>query len=325
MKSNSSHITDQLLAKFLLGEASLLEQQQVQAWLGESEQNQNYLDQLEAIWVETGKLNPKPVDVDVDKAWNRVEAQLDGRSITMRRALIGIAASIAILLGLFGTYRLLFRTTAPLLLANTTQLTLNDSLPDGSQIVLAQNSTIEYSYNRKNRTRYAKLNGDAYFNVHRDTTQQFIVDVEIGEIQVLGTSFDIKTQQNKDILVDVLSGTVRLCYVRQHGDTLHLIITKGESGLLSATLDTLMQKSQTHDAFFSINRTLQFKCVALTDVFRTIEKCYNVTITFNQQQIGNLMLTSTFKEEDVTSIIQVITSTFNLKYSKNGNEFIIEN
>lgn len=325
MIDNSTHISDSLLTKFLLGEASVQEQQQVQAWLDASDQNCAYLDQMEQIWLEAGKLTPKPIDVDVDAAWNKVEPQLQGRTISLRRTYFAIAASIALIAGLFAVYNTIFSTSQPQLFANTSLQAIVDSLPDGSTIQLAQNSEIEYSYNKKTNTRHAKLKGEAFFNVHRDTTQQFIVDVGFGGVKVLGTSFNVKPDSSStDVTVDVLSGTVMLFYLREQGDTLYLTITKGQSGVISLGLDTLLLKPQANDAFFHINKMLSFSAVPLRNVFNTIEECYGIKVIYANDSIAKLPLTSSFKNEDIEVIMEVIANTFGLEYTNNKTEYLFD-
>jgi ferric-dicitrate binding protein FerR (iron transport regulator) len=80
------------------------------------------------------------------------------------------------------------------------------SLPDRSVVYLNHNSTIKY--NEEFDPRIIELNGEAFFTVIPDEST-FLVTTEFGDIQVLGTEFNVKTAVNQ-VEVDVKSGLVEL-------------------------------------------------------------------------------------------------------------------
>lgn len=69
------------------------------------------------------------------------------------------------------------------------------TLPDGSTVVLNANSRLTYtkggiagSFRRK-----VELEGEAYFDVVRDSSHPFTVDISDATVRVLGTSFDVRS------------------------------------------------------------------------------------------------------------------------------------
>lgn len=314
-----------ILAKFLLGEADAQERKQVLSWLAASDENRRLFDQFEKTWAEAGMLSPKPIDVDVDAAWNKVaKLTVDNNTRKLSFPRWAAAAAVILLVGLIGLLRNSRNNVEPEIFANATETAVTDSLPDGSTIILAANSTVEYSFDKRTQTRKAQLKGDAFFSVKRDESQQFVVDAGIGGVQVLGTSFNVKSLDDEDIQVDVLSGVVRLYYPLESGDTLFLTITKGESGLISGRLDSVMVLEQPSDAFFLTNKSLSFNDVPLDSVFSVLSACYSTTIIADDAIIGEFRLTSNFKNETINNIIEVITGTFDLSYIKTDNAFIIK-
>ena len=71
MKQIYPPFDDSLLLQYLLGKAGEEERRKIEAWLHDSAGNREYLDSLEKIWVEAGRITPAPVAVDVTAAWNR--------------------------------------------------------------------------------------------------------------------------------------------------------------------------------------------------------------------------------------------------------------
>ncbi len=62
---------------YLVKEANAQLIKEIEHWLSLSEDNQVRLNELEATWVESGKLKIPPVVVDVDAAWNKLSGLMD--------------------------------------------------------------------------------------------------------------------------------------------------------------------------------------------------------------------------------------------------------
>ena len=79
-------------------------------------------------------------------------------------------------------------------------------LPDGSQVYLNHHSSI--SYHKDFNPRTINLSGEAFFTViHNESI--FTVATANGDIEVLGTEFNVKTTSNQ-VAVDVKNGLVEL-------------------------------------------------------------------------------------------------------------------
>jgi len=79
-------------------------------------------------------------------------------------------------------------------------------LPDGSTAYLNSNSYIEYD--NMFTQRVVKQKGEVFYDVTKGKTP-FIVKTEVGEIQVLGTKFNLKTN-SKELELEVEEGVVEL-------------------------------------------------------------------------------------------------------------------
>ena len=78
--------------------------------------------------------------------------------------------------------------------------------PDGSKAYLNKNSSLEYNSNFEQRI--VTQNGEVFYSVKKGKSP-FIVKTKTGEIKVLGTEFNVKS--NKDILeVEVEKGSIEL-------------------------------------------------------------------------------------------------------------------
>ncbi|WP_317898353.1 FecR family protein [Aurantibacillus circumpalustris] len=102
-------------------------------------------------------------------------------------------------------------------------------LPDNSIVYLNANSTLEYPENFNKTNRRVSLNGEAYFDVKRDSGQ-FVVACENTIIRGKGSLFNIKSSSSdKEVEVIVASGMVEFSGIG-YKDFKKLTLTSGESG-----------------------------------------------------------------------------------------------
>ncbi len=80
------------------------------------------------------------------------------------------------------------------------------NLPDGSIVLLNSESCVEYSKDFTHRT--VILKGEAFFDV-QSSEVPFVVNTELGDIKVLGTAFNVKSDAEQ-LQVEVDEGTVEI-------------------------------------------------------------------------------------------------------------------
>ena len=115
----------------------------------------------------------------------------------------GLAAIF--ILGLFVTFQWVFNTTTTIeTAANQEEVIV---LPDQSKVYLNSNSKLSYSQTNFEKNRTLKLEGEAFFIVEKGTT--FMVSTPISEIEVLGTSFNVKSRASFTE-VDCYTGSVKV-------------------------------------------------------------------------------------------------------------------
>lgn len=88
----------------------------------------------------------------------------------------------------------------------TNQQTQAVALPDGSVVLLNQNSEIEYQKDFGDRQ--VTLHGEAFFKVQKAEVP-FVVSTSNGKVTVLGTSFNVQ-EDEKQLAVEVETGSVEL-------------------------------------------------------------------------------------------------------------------
>lgn len=335
MTVRNIHINDDLLVKFLLGEISNEEILQVDAWLNESDENQKYLDELELTWIESGKMELKPVAIDKPLAWDKLSDRIDkfdsekekGRIIDLRKRALRFTANVAaVLIVAIGLFKIIQTNFSNQVLVADKSAAVNTVLADGSEIVLNSNSTLTYPKKFRGKVREVKLQGEAFFKVESNPQKPFIIDAGIGKVEVLGTHFNVNAADKGIVEVTVTEGTVKLFNVDSLTlDTNSVILKAGQKGIISQLFKIPAKIiSNKPDALFWVNKTLIFDGTELSKVIHLLEKNYHISINVTNPSLYNCQLTSTFQNSTADEILEVIAFTFNIKLKKENNIYILQ-
>jgi ferric-dicitrate binding protein FerR (iron transport regulator) len=72
-------------------------------------------------------------------------------------------------------------------------------------------------------------------------------------------------------------------------------------------------------------KTLNFDKTNLKEVFTIIEKYYNVEIIYNNINVEQVELSTSFSNIEIEDIIKVICASFDFDYTRSDGQFIIKN
>ncbi|MBN2662398.1 MAG: FecR family protein [Bacteroidales bacterium] len=323
--NKNKHIDDEILIAYLIDEITDKKQiSEVEEWLKSSEKNQQQFDDLKKTWFGVQKLTPKPVAVDINAAWLKFEQRIDNEHITHRFLfnkkiinILRIAAILIIFVGLFFIFKEK-NTNSTIILATTDSL-LTDTLIDGSIITLNEKSTISFKKDFGQNQRTIKLEGEAFFEVDHDTEKPFIIDAGGGYIQVVGTKFNVNTNDSVYIDVFVEEGIVKIFSIDpDSSDTLFVLLTAGQKGRINTVNgETIKLNNNTqnpNDLFWKTN-ILTFNSCFIKDVANTLEDVYGVNFIIDDKA-KSLLLTATFENAQIDEILEIIKLTLNLEISK---------
>ncbi|MCF0069049.1 FecR domain-containing protein [Dyadobacter sp. CY261] len=329
----NQHEFDILLQKYLAGTCSPDEEQQVLEWS----------ERVHA-------LAPEPLTgTDQKITEQRIWKQIRQNVLPVRmfnpviRIAVGIAAAVLLTLGLYmlrpgifdrskehsvnqlkpaskplahsGDY-LVFKNT----LGNAYTLTLED----GSEIILAKESTLRYPRHFDPKNRQVELEGEAVFNIKRDTSRPFFV--YSGELvtQVLGTSFKVTSFGNaRTIEVQVLSGKVSV-YENQekspekrNGVILRpnqkITFDKDAKRLVPELVAAPIMVEQ-----LSLKRELAFEESPLQTVLNALQKAYDVEIVVENPALNNCTFTGDITDLPLYTQLRFICKSVNASYELRG-------
>lgn len=295
---------DEILAKHFSGETNAEENALIAAW--KTEHEEEYAE-LATAWktIDDLPLDSKMVKTfDSKAAWEKVDARLvDHKEVKIIKLKFyrNVAAACAILLVGLAGYWFINRGPNFESITNTANVPQEIQLPDGSEVWLAANSTLEYQEDFSTN-RSLKLNGEAFFDVARDEKHPFVIATQMGEIEVLGTAFNVKSDE-KTTLVSVDHGKVAL---RQ--DAAEVQLTAGESA--QATASGVSEKTAANPNYNAWKTgNFYFNNTPLVEVIALMNAHYGTKIELVGTAGANAVLTGTFENKPIQDLIDTIVLT----------------
>ena len=325
MMHEEKHI-DELLMAYLLNELETSDIQKVELWLSESDENQAKYNDIIQIWDASQNVNE--FHFDAEKAWSKVSDKIESKpfySTTWLR----VAAAILVLFGAAATFYKTFSVV------DTTELYAGaevkiDTLIDGSIITLNQKSSIKYLADFNEGHREISLEGEAFFDIERDESKPFIINLNQSKVTVLGTSFNIKSETNDELVrVFVKSGVVLFEYLPNDSSSTYLSIElrAGDKVVFNKEthqLEAMDEASTSNVDMYWINKELVFDGIALHKVAKILEVVYDVKITFTELQSKECLLTANFQNAEIDQIMAVISTTFELELTQTDNHYVLK-
>lgn len=244
-----------------------------------------------------------------------------GRQRTLYRFLwpTGIAASLI-------TGTLLFYLTMPsdkgeiLQLAVSTQLREQKQLvlDDSSKVWVNSNSTLHYPENfSSSYRRSVSLEGEAFFQVKRNTSKPFVVETGNLAVVVLGTSFNVKSFTDEEqTLITLATGKVE---VRRH-EKLMATLLPGEQLVYRKADSTFYKRSaDVSESYAWREGTLQFTSIPLAEVAPALERWYGVHISISDSSLRKTRITLKQHHERLKNVLDILAYTTPLQYSVKGD------
>ena len=197
------------------------------------------------------------------------------------------------------------------------------TLSDGTRVWLSPESILEYSDDFGIDNRTVKLEGEALFDVTKNSKLPFITKTGSSEIKVHGTRYLAKNDlNNKRKEVILLEGKVEY-----RKDNHSIFITGGEritDNRLTGQIAVEQIDVLNYEGW--INGKIDFDNEMLEDLTICLSRWYGVTLEFADESIKFYKFTGTIsKDKPLDYTLKIIALTNKVKFKKEGNKIIIMN
>ena len=199
--------------------------------------------------------------------------------------------------------------------------TLVTTLEDGSVVFLAKETSIRYPEHFVSDKREVSLQGDAFFDVAKNPDCPFRVIANGLQIEVVGTSFNVNTYKKGVVETSLLTGQIKIS-----GGSLpqEYILTPGEKATYSSINNALkITQADVHVETGWCDDYLIFDSEPLIDVIEEIERWYGVEIELRCPQIGQDLLSGSFRHENIQNVIHSLSLQYKFKYEIHKDKITI--
>lgn len=307
-----------LFKKFLKNEASLEEVKLLISWLKNNSGFSNWADsEWEAV-------SPN-MDQDLkNKIFASLQKKMHTERFSVQQIIVRIAAAILLMITTGATVYLYTVQTVQqpdmLVVVNKGQKA-QIILPDKTAVWLNSDTRLTYGAQFNHKERVVHLEGEAYFEVAKDTKRPFIVKSGDFSVEAVGTHFNVHAYaKGKYLSTTLLDGKVA---VRMNSK--ETILHPNQKAIWCKDSQTLLTEDVKDAANYTlwIQNKLVFDGRTIEEIAYQLERLYNINIVFYSENIKHYRFSGTLNNTSLESILQLLSITSPLVYHFKGNEVIL--
>lgn len=205
------------------------------------------------------------------------------------------------------------------------------TLPDNSIVTLNGNSALSYKNNWDSKApREVWIKGEGYFNVrhlnkdtlHISTSDRFVVHCEDVNIEVLGTTFNVKNRNGKTN-VALIAGKISIADIEKNSNSKPLVLAPGDyveyAGKKLVDTKKLTKPAQ---VVSWTTDNISFTDASLKDIIETLEDRFGYTVNIEDRTLLDLKIEGDISVNNVADLLDVVTTTLNIKIEQSANKHI---
>jgi ferric-dicitrate binding protein FerR (iron transport regulator) len=313
---------DEIILKYLRNEMTIEDQHKLAKWLESDQLNKKVLDKLEHYW----NVHQEDTEQAKNEIWDQLMDRLDTKHPTgshsrfqLIKTMLRIAAIlvVAFFLSLWVfEYSNKNSTVEQVRYLERVSLygqQISIQLPDGSKVKLNAGSKLIAPEKFVGSTREVELVGEAYFEIEEDAEKPFIVRSEGLNVEVLGTSFNIRAYpEEEDIQVAVNTGKVS---VNGEGQEEAMILIPEEMAIYNKTLGTARKDTFNPKAVFSWkDKILYFEKASFDEISATLEKWYGVQFKVEKKIDNKKDFSGEFHNKSLELVLEGLSYVYDFEF-----------
>lgn len=322
-------IPDELLARYLAGEASPEESAGIERRAETDPVFARELDRLLAAYAGVGGTGSHTTD----QAWNRLAARIDEPVRVLpfhRRPLFRMAAALVLVAGA----TLLWRGAGPADPVQAGPDTIRTAagerrsveLADGSRIVMAPGSVLRIAEGVASGKgeRRVDLEGEAWFEVEHDASRPFRVYTTDAVTEDLGTEFTVRAWPGEGrVRVAVVSGEVALRSAGP-GDTTSVTLGPEDVGeLIAGQAPTVSRPGSLADFVAWHEGRLPVEDLRLDSLVVELARWYGVTLTLGDSSLAARRITATFDLDRLEDALDVLRLSLGVEIERRDGTILL--
>jgi len=256
-------------------------------------------------------------DFDSDKAWKNIKAKSNrkvAKTVPIYRNVRRLAAVAAILIiSAIITYFLIDPLGPPDMIVreNSMDRPVHVELADGSVVWLNKSAVLSYPEVFTGNFREVSLKGKAYFEITKDRAFPFVIRTNNSEITVLGTSFNINSNQSITE-VTVLSGVVE---VQSRMSEEKVVVSENYTAVVK---NGSLIRYETRNPNYLAWQTgvFEFNNASIIEVVRDLNTYYSNQLEIDTTLTYDCSFTAKFEKEKLEDILEILQTTCDVSVKK---------
>lgn len=363
-----TNIEPELISRYLSGDASIDEMNEVLSWIRKSKENQVLFSSMKRAWIDS-KVVLTNQDEKTEGAWERLKFRTSSSQIEKRiqnpRNSIFLFYRMAGIMLLLVSFGFIFYYLSPFKSKSANKLTYNEivvpygaksiiTLPDGTKLWMNSGTKIRYANNFGETSREVFMEGEAYFDVVKNPKKPFLVRTGYINIKVLGTAFNVKSYPDENSIETTLDRG--LIEITKEKDNESVITVKPKEKITYLKLakqlavagtkaktaedrkeqvpEKISSKKAEHEfQIFQLVNTelitswkdgkLIFERERLEDIFKKLERRYDVVFSFDKSELRNYRFSGSIPELTLQQVLEGIQLSAPILYKIDKREVAI--
>jgi ferric-dicitrate binding protein FerR (iron transport regulator) len=307
-----------------------VEDQQLHQWMHESAEHEKRFYAEKDIWDALGyQTNQKEYRTELElELLKRQLTPNQFRETRLFARMMQIAAMLLVAFGLgWGTRFIPVTKEQPVAVVSMQEIFVPKGqvnqlfLADGTRIWINSETRILTPSVFSEKERLVKLSGEAFFEVAKDKNRPFRVEVNGQLIEVLGTSFNVRAYANSNEIETTLeTGQIKLQAGNQNS-----LLKPGEQSVFNRTTQILtVTNVDPQVASAWKNGRYEFQNKDLLEVFKLVERWYDVEITVDEAYFKGMHFSGVIKRnKDTRHFLELLNHTVPIRYEIKSDKILV--
>lgn len=323
---------DKLILKVLNQNANQEEEDLLEEWKNKNQRNRHVFEAMKQVWQERS-LDPRMVHLEEQsqRIWEKAMTkerfpQMYKNASFYLNAKIAAAIVFLFVIGAAVYWASYQKATeiVPIKMVQQTNPAGQKSklfLPDGSVIWLNSESTLTYPEKFSDTLRLVTLEGEAYFEVSKDTERPFRVNTGSVGTTALGTSFNINAPKEGKVTISLLTGKVKIeedkagdFIILEPGTGFQFNYNNGQHTVFPIKHDNVLAWKM---------GILVFDGDSFEQVAKKIHAWYGVEVQIKGTPPRDWKLTGKFENENLSNVIETIKFSRKFEHKLDSNKLLI--
>jgi len=192
---------------------------------------------------------------------------------------------------------------------------------DGSRVWLNAGSSVTYPVAFIGNERKVEITGEAYFEVVRNKSMPFKVEVRQMEVEVLGTHFNINAYDDEPLIkTTLLEGAVKV-----KKDNNFKFLSPGQQAQINNTKEIkLVRDVDIEETMAWKNGKFIFNANDIRSVMRQLQKWYDIEVEFNGDVSNEEFVGIISRNVDISQILNMLEKTRTVYFEIKGRKVIVK-